>query len=568
MRLRLVRPMKRSGSANGYFEKRIPADVAEAIAGRRYVVPLTDAPEDRVMVAIKAGQKSIRFSLRSSIPSEIKQRQAAAASFFEARFAELRDSRPVALSHREATALAGVLYAGWAEGPDRSTTIAVDVVSRHEMEVSRRLEDREDEEHMRGAAEALEARLDAATPEEREEVLGRLVDRLMEREGFPFVSPETRRFLIDLFQRALVEGIQAHAKKAGGDYSPDPVAARFPAWEPLKRDLPAPVKPALPAGKVSLKGLVEGWWKEAEAAGRTLSTYEGAVAVFGRLSEFLKHDDALRVTPEDIIAFKDYRLASINPRTKKRISAKTVKTSDLSSLRTVFEWAVINRKIRENPAAKITVQASKSQRLRAPDFTKEEMAAILKHSDGVVLGGAGAQTKAMYRWVPWICAYTGARVGEIVQLRKQDVWQDEGGAWFITITPEAGTVKTNEAREVPLHGHLLEKGFVDYVRSCKDGYLFMTIREDSTLRGTWRSKKNRLTEFVREAVADPHVQPNHGWRHTFKTIGIEAGIQEKVLDAICGHAPATVGRAYGSVTRRAKVDSMTKYPRYTFRQKS
>ena len=556
--------MKRSGSANGYFEKRIPADVAEAIAGRRYVVPLTDAPEDRVMVAIKAGQKSIRFSLRSSIPSEIKQRQASAASFFEARFAELRESRPVTLSHREATALAGVLYAGWAEGPDRSTTIVVDVVSRDEMEVSRRLEERDDEAHMSGAAEALSARLDAALPEEREDILGRLIDRLTEAEGLPYISAETRRLILDLFPRALIEGIEAHAKKAGGDYSPHPAASRFPVWEPPKQDFPAQVKPTLPSGKVSLKGLVEGWWNEAEAAGRTLSTYEGAVAVFGRLSEFLKHDDALRVTPEDILAFKDYRLASTNPRTKKRISAKTVKTSDLSSLRTIFEWAVVNRKIRENPAAKITVQASKSPRLRAPDFTKEEMAAILKHSDEVALGGVGAQTKAMYRWVPWICAYTGARVGEIVQLRKQDVWQDEGGAWFITITPEAGTVKTNEAREVPLHSHLLEKGFLDYVKSCENGYLFMTIREDSTLRGTWRSKKNRLTEFVREVVADPNVQPNHGWRHTFKTIGIEVGIQEKVLDAICGHAPATVGRAYGSVTRKAKADAMAMYPPYIF----
>ncbi|MEC5293197.1 hypothetical protein, partial [Aurantimonas sp. C2-3-R2] len=30
------------------------------------------------------------------------------------------------------------------------------------------------------------------------------------------------------------------------------------------------------------------------------------------------------------------------------------------------------------------------------------------------------------RWVPWICAYTGARVNEITQLRRQDIKQIDG----------------------------------------------------------------------------------------------------------------------------------------------
>lgn len=92
--------------------------------------------------------------------------------------------------------------------------------------------------------------------------------------------------------------------------------------------------------------------------------------------------------------------------------------------------------------------------------------------------------------------------------------------------------------------------------------LFMTIKPKKTFRGTWQSKKNRLTEFVRTIVKGPNVAPNHGWRHTFKMRGFEAGIQEKVLDAICGHAPGTVGRAYGSVTMQTKVDALSIFPRY------
>ena len=43
------------------------------------------------------------------------------------------------------------------------------------------------------------------------------------------------------------------------------------------------------------------------------------------LVAFLSHDDALHVTPEDILRFKDHRLATINPRNGKHIAAKTVR---------------------------------------------------------------------------------------------------------------------------------------------------------------------------------------------------------------------------------------------------
>jgi hypothetical protein len=74
--------------------------------------------------------------------------------------------------------------------------------------------------------------------------------------------------------------------------------------------------------------------------------------------------------------------------------------------------------------------------------------------------------------------------------------------------------------------------------------------------------KNRVTEFVREVLSDPNVAPNHGWRHLFKTIGYEADIQERVLDAICGHAPASEGQEYGGITLKTKTHALAKFPRF------
>ncbi len=62
--------------------------------------------------------------------------------------------------------------------------------------------------------------------------------------------------------------------------------------------------------------------------------------------------------------------------------------------------------------------------------------------------------------------------------------------------------------------------------------------------------------------SDPELSPNHAWRHTFKARGFRAGIAEKVLDAIVGHAPATVGRGYGEPTLVDKANELSKFPSY------
>jgi hypothetical protein len=51
-------------------------------------------------------------------------------------------------------------------------------------------------------------------------------------------------------------------------------------------------------------------------------------------------------------------------------------------------------------------------------------------------------------------------------------------------------------------------------------------------------------------------------RHRLTTIADEVGISERVLDAICGRPPLTVGRRYGEVTLKAKADAIRKLPRY------
>jgi integrase len=175
--------------------------------------------------------------------------------------------------------------------------------------------------------------------------------------------------------------------------------------------------------------------------------------------------------------------------------------------------------------------------------------------------------------VPWLCAYTGARVGEITQLRKADVIQ-RGGIDALKITPEAGTVKNARARVVPLHQHLLTQGFLRFIEKRGEGPLFYTPRTTTTAatEDPLKRKKppaaqvrQRLAEWVRElGITDPELSPNHGWRHTFKAVGRRAGISDPVLDAICGHAPASVGSGYGRAPLEDMAAAIRKFPRYQY----
>jgi len=81
-------------------------------------------------------------------------------------------------------------------------------------------------------------------------------------------------------------------------------------------------------------------------------------------------------------------------------------------------------------------------------------------------------------------------------------------------TPDAGTVKTGIARIVPLHPHLIDQGFLAFVRSRGKGPLFYSParqRGGSAENPIYVRMGQKLAEWVRGlGVDDPNVDPNHG----------------------------------------------------------
>jgi integrase len=513
----------------------------------RKVVPETLRP--------LVGKVELRKSLGTKTPREAALRHAEVAAKVAAQWDALRCG-PEPLTLKEASALAGLWYRWFVPKYEDSpgTDSAAWIEMAHELDEAGRDwwpgmeadDPTEERPRSRGAQRHVNEYLS-----ER----GRL-DEFFKAHDVHLLDAQRPAFM-EALEVEFDAAVRLLARRAKRDYRPDKRPEQFPAWAPS-----TVTKAAIEDAQdgVTLTAILDGWWKEAQATGRKPSTHESYRNTMTGLVAFLKHDDAKRVTPDDIVRFKDHRLATINPRTGKPVSAKTVKDSDLAGLKTLFAWAVSNRKLASNPATGITIKLGKQAKLRGKGFTDAEAKAILRAALKLTRGGETAGTFAAKRWVPWLAAYTGARVGELAQLRKQDVAR-EGGHWTIRLTPEAGTIKTNEARTVVLHPHLVELGFPAFAEAAPAGHLFLKVAPDGDVLGPLQGLKNRLAESSRSIVPDPNVAPMHGWRHRFKTVGMEAGIPTRILDAIQGHAPRTAAEGYGEVTVKAMAQAMERVPR-------
>jgi hypothetical protein len=191
-------------------------------------------------------------------------------------------------------------------------------------------------------------------------------------------------------------------RAAEGDYRPDSMADRFPKWEPLA---PAGPTPALP-----FEECWQAYQTRARLAPKTVKRWSGTL---GRMVAHAGTDDLARITREQLIGWKS-SLLDEGP------DPLSVRDAYIASAKALFSFLVSDGKLKDNPAVGIKVIVPKKPKLRAEDVREWR----------------GTRTLPDGRTEPFSC-------------------------WVVRITPEAGSVKTHEAREIPLHPHLVEQGFAE-----------------------------------------------------------------------------------------------------------
>jgi integrase len=187
-------------------------------------------------------------------------------------------------------------------------------------------------------------------------------------------------------------------------------------------------------------------------------------------------------------------------------------------------------------------------------------------------------------WLFLIGVTSGARLEEIGQAHVADIRRRDG-VLHIDIDVyvandgtsdqiQGKSIKNDDSRRlVPIHDRVMEIGFERYVYGLRNAglpllfpdlapngfferyvyglrnaglpLLFPDLAPNGFSKVTQEASRraNRLIDAV---VTDDPRLVFHSFRHTFKDVGREADIQERILDQLCGHSPTSVGGAYGS----------------------
>jgi hypothetical protein len=237
------------------------------------------------------------------------------------------------------------------------------------------------------------------------------------------LTHDARNLFLDFMYDDLAAALKRLLRLSEGDYSPDKYAERFPkAIEGTDSG-------------VTPWQLFEKWIAERKPADGTVESWR---YVFQELRRASEERSAASVAPEEAAAW-------IKGLVSPKRSAGTVKKTWLNAANTVFRWALEHKLIASNPFAdvKVTVPRKKKLRARVPSGGSP---AILRAASAII--DTREPTDAAKRWVPWLCAYSGARPGEMTQLRGMDVVVQDG-IHALRITPDAGTVKGGAARTTP-----------------------------------------------------------------------------------------------------------------------
>ena len=139
--------------------------------------------------------------------------------------------------------------------------------------------------------------------------------------------------------------------------------------------------------------------------------------------------------------------------------------------------------------------------------------------------------------MPWLLAFTGARLEEVCQSLVRDI-RESKGVWYLDINSDHETKSlknAGSARKVPLHPALIEEGFLDYLGTLPaDGPLFPDLSPDRFGRRGGNGTKI-IGRWVRASgITNPRKAPNHAWRHRFKDVCRGAGIEKRSMTHLRG----------------------------------
>ena len=142
-------------------------------------------------------------------------------------------------------------------------------------------------------------------------------------------------------------------------------------------------------------------------------------------------------------------------------------------------------------------------------------------------------------WIPLLGLYTGARIGELAQLRTSNIFKvDEHFIIEVTDLDEGKKLKTAASnRRIPVHPELVRLGFLDYVAAVHAaGHTSIWPRLKLNANKPGAGISAWFGTFRRSIGLSDKNPDFHCFRHSVRTQMSRAGVDPKVQDHITGHS--------------------------------
>ncbi|WP_448190004.1 DUF6538 domain-containing protein [Azospirillum sp. sgz301742] len=242
------------------------------------------------------------------------------------------------------------------------------------------------------------------------------------------------------------------------------------------------------------------------------------------------------ITKAAMIAYKDRLRSHMTAKGTPRTPATVNKL--LTGIRSILEVAINHGHLSEpNPVARlnIKIKRKKGKKKRLPFLISEIEKVQIPLEDRDY-------------WLWKLLVYTGARLGEISQMRKADVVVRGGGPCVVIHDQDHRRVKNEPSiRVVPIHRDI-RADFVAWVQGRPDGPLWPRYwrKVDGVMAPHTDPASKRWNRILRLAGVHSNKKCLHSVRHAYKDwLRVKTKDEEK-RDAITGHSGyGGVGRDYG-----------------------
>jgi integrase len=309
---------------------------------------------------------------------------------------------------------------------------------------------------------------------------------------------------------------------------------------------------------ITFEAIIAKWVKDRKPG---LKAQQNMRRVVRYLCECAEKSDPTAFTAADLGAYKDWMV-------DEDFEDGSI-IQHRGQLMTLWRFGIGNCGLTDNPVTGFQYLA-KDDGISRRGFTPDEAR--------LILSAAREETNPFLRWAPWVMAFGGARIGEIVgsaasavtQLPTASgemVWcldlQDgRGPARASTRMPKERLKNANSNRSVPLaQVGLIDEGFLDYVEGLPKGSaLFPNIKPSPFDGKRSHYAINKMGQWIRKdlKLTDERIGPDHSWRHYFKTACREAEIDRDVHDAITGHIHGKASSEYGEFPLSPKHKAVNK----------